>query len=125
MLNCVKSIIGRYTDVIQSWVVGCDDRNGSFPDHAHPLPTMLMVTYRLFIDLTRLPNSIHDCSSFLTTHGRFEQFITIGNRQGYLGQVHRPLRTFQDPSLFFPDFLTTSQDLSKCDWGLSAHNLEV
>ena len=40
----VKSFMGRYTDVIQSWAVGCDGRPGSFPDHARPLPTMLTVT---------------------------------------------------------------------------------
>ena len=44
VLKRVKSLIGRYTDVIQSWVVSCDGRLGSFPDHARPSPTMLTVT---------------------------------------------------------------------------------
>ena len=38
VLKRVKSLIGRYRDVIQSWVVGCDVRPGSFPtfaDYAH------------------------------------------------------------------------------------------
>ena len=44
VLKCVKSLTGCFTDVIQSWVVGCDDGPDSFPDHARHLPTMLTVT---------------------------------------------------------------------------------
>ena len=31
VLKHVKSLIGHYTDVIQSWMVGCNGRPGSFP----------------------------------------------------------------------------------------------
>ena len=57
VLRRVKSLIGRYTDVIQSWVVGCDGRPGSFPT-MHVLcrlcsrsPKDLLTTWHDFLTL--------------------------------------------------------------------------
>ena len=45
---------------------------------------------------------------------KLHDFLTLYPRLLFnLDQVRRPLRTFQDPSRLFPDFLATSQDLSR------------
>ena len=65
------------------------------------------------------------CHDFLTPCPR--QFKPVGNNREHLDQVHRPLRTFQDPSPFFPDSPTTSQGRERstfrsamCDRGFSS-----
>ena len=93
VLKRVKSLIGRYTDVIQSWVVGCDGRPGSFP-------TKLV----LCLLCSRSPNDLlttwHDLLTiyprllFIPDHSRL--FWTVQNNREQSGTPRPSSPTSQD-----------------------------
>ena len=121
----VKSLIGRNTGVFQSWWSVAMTVLAHFPiTHvlcrlcswwSSDLPTIIH-------DVTRFSNAIstialHSWPPSIVLNS-WKQTGTVGE---YFDQVHRPLRSFQDPSPFISDFPTTSEDLflafrsAKCD----------
>ena len=99
VLKRVKSSIGRYTDVIRSWVVGCDGRPGSF--------TTMYVLCRL---RSRSPNDLPTTwQDFLTLYPRLlfipdysRSFWTVQNNRGESGTPQPSSPTSQDLSRPIP-----------------------
>ena len=88
-----KSLIGRHTNVIQSWVVGCNGRPGSFPT-MHVLcrlcsrsPNDLLTTWHDF--LTLYPRLL-----FIPDHSR--SFWTVQNNREQSGAPRPSSPTSQD-----------------------------
>ena len=99
VLRRVKSLIGRYTDVIQSWVVGCDGRPGSFPT-MHVLcrlcsrsPKDLLTTWHDFLTLyPRLLLIPDHPRSFWTVQNNREQSGTPRPSSPTSQDLPRPIR---------------------------------
>ena len=106
VLKRVKSLIGRYTDVNQSWVVGCDGRPGSFPT----MHVLCRLCSRSPNDLTRLPNAL---STTALNPRPLPIVLNSSKQSGIVGNTSTKFTDFSGPSKTHPRSFPTSARLHK------------